>query len=111
MAKRVVTVDDLDGKSEAAENFVFWFDGEWYEIDLSEVNATKFRSSIEPYKNAARPSSAPRKRNGDETQAVRDWAARAGIPVNDKGPIPGPIRQQYDQAMAKAAANGGTATK
>lgn len=110
MARRVITVDDLDGKSESAENIVWWFDGDWREVDLSEVNAAKFRGLLEPYKAASRLTTAPRKRNGDDTQLIRDWGIRNGFVVQDKGPIPGDLRAAYDKAQA-AAANGGTAAK
>ncbi|MCX4976260.1 Lsr2 family protein [Streptomyces sp. NBC_00620] len=109
MARRVITIDDIDGKTEAAENVVWGLDGEWYELDLSEVNAAKMRGLLDPYKAASRPTSAPRKsRNGDDTQAMREWGIRNGFVVSDKGPIPGDLRQAYEKAQAT---NGGTATK
>ncbi|GAA0295495.1 Lsr2 family protein [Streptomyces turgidiscabies] len=109
MGKRLISFDDLDQKSEAAENITWGLDGEWFEIDLSEVNATKFRNALEPYRNASRPTSAPRKpRNGDDSLAIREWAIRNGHVVSDKGPIPANVRQAYEKAQAT---NGGTATK
>ena len=111
MARRMIMVDDLDGKSESSENIVWGLDGDWYEIDLSEVNAAKMRGILEPYKTASRPTSPPRKtRNGDDTQLIRDWGIRNGFVVQDKGPIPGDLRTAYDKAQA-AAANGSTAAK
>ncbi|MFC1406127.1 MULTISPECIES: Lsr2 family protein [Streptacidiphilus] len=101
MARRMVMVDDLDGKSEAAETVTWGMDSEWYELDLSEVNAAKFRGQLEPYKAASRPISPPRRaRNGDESQAIRDWAMRNGRPISDKCPIPTDVRQAYERAQA-----------
>ncbi|MCM2417658.1 Lsr2 family protein [Streptomyces sp. RKAG293] len=106
MARRVITVDDLDQKSESAENIVWGLDGEWYEIDLSEANAARLRGLLEPYLAASRPTKAPRARasNGDDSQAIRDWAATQRIPMNDKGPIPADIRRQYEAAKAAVPA-------
>ena len=55
MAKTVsvVVTDDLDG-SPNAETVAFSFDGQSYEIDLSEKNVTKLQTSLQPFMDAGR---------------------------------------------------------
>ncbi|MCX0275170.1 Lsr2 family protein [Nocardia zapadnayensis] len=42
-------VDDLDGKSVAAETVSFGVDGVMYEIELSEANAREFRAGMDKW--------------------------------------------------------------
>ena len=48
MAQKIVLIDDLDG-SEASTTLRYAIDGQEYEIDLSEENAEKFRTTLAPY--------------------------------------------------------------
>ena len=48
MAQKIVLIDDLDG-SEASTTLTYALDGQEYEIDLSEENAEKFRTTLAPF--------------------------------------------------------------
>jgi hypothetical protein len=52
MAQKVILIDDLDG-SEGAETITYTVDGVQYEIDLSEKNAKRFRSTLEEFTRAS----------------------------------------------------------
>lgn len=106
MARQVITVltDDLDG-SDADRTIEFGFDGVNYTIDLSEKNAGKLRKALDPYLSAAsrigrtngsgrvatRAAAAPVPANRDQNQAIREWAAKNGYEVSDRGRIPNAI--------------------
>ena len=109
MASKTVVLleDDTDG-SEAAETVRFAIDGVDYEIDLSERNASKLRSALEPYVAKARKTG---KRSGRrrgmarsngfgevDTKAVRKWAEANGIKLNSRGRIPADVLQKYRAA-------------
>jgi hypothetical protein len=105
MAKQVITVltDDLDG-GDADRTIQFGLDGMNYTIDLSEKNAGKLRKALDPYlevavrvgrtggngRIAARPAVSPRS-NRDQNQAIREWAAKNGYEVSERGRIPSSI--------------------
>src|SRR5690349_12129008 len=115
MAKQVVTVltDDLDG-TVADRTVGFGLDGVNYTIDLSDKNAGKLRTALEPYITAghrlgrvpagarggprtgtvARASRASR----DQLQAIREWAAKNGYAVSDRGRIPTSVVEAFNQA-------------
>lgn len=109
MAQRTVVelLDDIDGMP-ADETVAFAIDGVSYEIDLSEQNANRLRTSIAPYlekarkAGAARPArkgkgSAPRTANSRERSAeIRAWAKQHGIPVNERGRIPANVLSAYE---------------
>jgi hypothetical protein len=118
VAQRVETrlVDDLDG-TEAAETVTFSLEGQQYEIDLSDRNATRLRDSLAAYVGAARragtarqprpatatPTPAPTARTsaatGDREQsaAIREWARENGHQVSDRGRIPHSVIEAYQQ--------------
>jgi hypothetical protein len=109
MAKQVITVltDDLDG-SDADRTIEFGLDGVNYTIDLSEKNAGKLRKALDPYlvgaSRVGRSSSpgriAPRgaqpaRANRDQNQAIREWAAKNGYEVSERGRIPSSIVEAF----------------
>jgi hypothetical protein len=105
---QVLLVDDIDG-SDASETVSFGIDGNSYEIDLTEENASKLRAAVALYVAHARragrsapPSSAVRKlgrpAGRTDIQAIREWARENGQQVSDRGRIPGSIMDAYDQA-------------
>ncbi|MDQ0943162.1 Lsr2 family protein [Streptomyces sp. V1I1] len=126
MAKKVVTLDDLDPKVEAAETITYGIDGQFYEIDLSAPNGKKLRDALAPYNKVARlvdpKVGARRYANGGngqlglaygdyDSQAVRAWAEENGLEVNPKGRVPDDIVRRYfaaqqQQQQQAAAANG-----
>ncbi len=87
----------------------FGFDGNNYEIDLSNDNADKFREAFSDYiaaarkvgARASRPASsgcleAPR--NADELAKIREWANANGYEVSTRGRIAQSVRDAYDAA-------------
>ena len=112
MAQRIVLIDDLDG-SEASTTLTYAIDGQEYEIDLSEKNAEKFRTTLAPYIENSRPAEGrpalptaggrrTRRRGGgasgrDDLPLIRAWAEAEGLGVSSRGRIKKEIIDQYDQ--------------
>ncbi len=107
MAQRVqvLLVDDLDG-GEAAETVSFALDGVSYEIDLSEQNSEKLRSSLSKWVGHARRSGG-RKITGRrgaittgrrDLNAIREWGRANGFQVSDRGRVSGDLQAAYDKA-------------
>lgn len=111
MARKVITVltDDLDG-GKADRTVEFGLDGVTYTIDLSEENAGILRKVLDPYITAGsrigRSTTEGRtgrrtERTGSSTmdrhqnRAVREWAARNGYEISDRGRIPVSVVQAY----------------
>ena len=106
MAKQVITVltDDLDG-GDADRTIEFALDGVSYTIDLSEKNAGKLRKALDPYLAAgtrvgrtsangrigSRAAAAPIRSSREQNQAIREWAAKNGHDVSDRGRIPASV--------------------
>ena len=108
MAQRVevVLVDDLDG-GVAEETVQFALDGTSYEIDLSADNASALRDAFAVYvghgrkvggRRSSARSSSRRSSGSSETAQIRAWAKEQGLPVNERGRIPGDIVAQYEAA-------------
>ena len=112
MAQRIVLIDDLDG-SEASTTLTYAVDGQEYEIDLSEKNAEKFRTTLAPYIEKGRPAErrptlqtaggrrTRRRSSGasgrDDLPLIRAWAESQGLGVSSRGRIKKEIIDQYDQ--------------
>jgi hypothetical protein len=100
----VVVLSDLS-EQEGASTLAFGVDGDAYEIDLTDDEASAFRDLIAPYVGAARRvkssattrgrSSAPSDYNPAE---VRKWAESQGITVPPRGRIPGDVIKQFKAA-------------
>ena len=115
MAKQVVTLltDDLDG-SEADRTVEFGLDGVHYTIDLSEKNSGKLRKALEPYISAGtrvgrggvdrrssgrgRGPAAGGRTSREQNQAIREWAAKNGYEVSERGRIPTSVVEAFEQA-------------
>jgi hypothetical protein len=107
MARQVITVltDDFDG-GDADHTIEFGLDGVNYTIDLSEKNAGKLRKAFDPYlavatragRTAGRRVAAPvsRATNRESNQAIREWAAKNGWEVSERGRIPGSVVEAYN---------------
>jgi hypothetical protein len=113
MAKQVVTLltDDLDG-SKADRTVEFGLDGTSYTIDLSEKNVGKLRKALDPYLTAGTrvghgridgrrrggrgARSAPTRSDPDQNKSIREWAAKKGYEVSDRGRIPASIVEAYN---------------
>lgn len=120
MARKIVhqLVDDLDGtvlEVGDGETVLFSVDGTAYEIDLTHDNATALRDALAPYIDAARRVSSraatPRaassssaggrkqKRAGQRDYApIREWAAKNGYTVSERGRVPASVLEAYDAA-------------
>ncbi len=115
MAKQVITVltDDLDG-GKADRTVEFGLDGFNYTIDLSEANVGKLRKALEPFLAAAtrvgrggvearrsgggrRNQAAPARSDRDQNKAIREWAAKNGYEVSERGRIPANVVEAYHQ--------------
>src|SRR3954470_17092953 len=115
MARQVITtlIDDLDGKK-ADRTVEFALDGTSYTIDLSEANAGKLRKALDPFITAgtrigrsggnrgSRPVAAAAggrtASSRDENKAIRDWAARYGHQISERGRIPQGVSDAYRAA-------------
>ena len=110
MAQKVTVslVDDLSG-AQADETVSFGLDGKSYEIDLSSKNADKLRQALTDYVTAARKPGGGRKSSAvaaarrpaidrEQNQAIREWARKQGMKVNDRGRIPSEVVDAYHQA-------------
>ena len=119
MARKLVhqLVDDLDGtvlEVGDGETVLFSVDGTAYEIDLTHDNANALRETLAPYIDAARRvsnrTSAGRpagssgggrvqKRSGQRDYApIREWAAKNGYQVSERGRVPAQVLDAYDAA-------------
>lgn len=98
--REIRLVDDLSGDA-ADETVEFGIGGKAYEIDLSSTNSAKLRQALAPFLSAARrmsgrnpaPVRGPVRQstptaNRDQNQAIRDWAAKRGMKISDRGRIP-----------------------
>ncbi|MFI6079219.1 Lsr2 family protein [Actinoplanes sp. NPDC051343] len=110
MSKQIITVltDDLDG-SGADRTLEFGFDGVNYTIDLSDKNVGKLRKALDPYLAAAtrvgrtgasgriasRAEAAPNRASREQNQAIREWAAKNGYEVSERGRIPASIAEAF----------------
>ena len=112
MAKRVVTalIDDLDG-GQAERTVEFGLDGMTYSIDLSDENAGKLRTVLDPYLavasrlgraprgGTAQPAPArPARSNREQNQLIREWALANGYEVSDRGRIASSVVEAYRAA-------------
>ncbi|MBX6356153.1 MAG: Lsr2 family protein [Micromonosporaceae bacterium] len=112
MAKQVITslIDDLDGKP-ATQTIEFGLDGVNYTIDLSDRNADKLRAALHPYidagtrvgrvttgRRAPSRTAASTRTSRDQTAAIREWAAKAGYEISNRGRIPARIVAAYEEA-------------
>jgi len=113
MAQKVEVrlIDDLDGK-EANETITFGLDGSNYEIDLSTRNAGKLRDALATYVGTARKAGKTQARTGrgrsgtgsasadrEQNQAIREWAKKKGLNVNERGRIPAEIVEKYHASV------------
>jgi hypothetical protein len=110
LARKVAVelLDDIDG-SEAAETLKFGLDGAHYEIDVNATHADELRRSLAKYILSARrigrggaTTARPRRTLGlavqsdrAQNQAIRAWARRRKIQLNDRGRIPATVIAQY----------------
>jgi hypothetical protein len=105
MATRTVTelLDDMTGQA-ADETVSFGLDGVEYEIDMTKKNAAALRKALGPWQDHARRVGGRRMPamqhvpSGVDNKAVRAWAASNGIPLSERGRIPGSVIEQFRAA-------------
>ncbi len=114
MAQKVTThlVDDLNGETieeGRGRTMSFSFDGNHYEIDLTDDNADALREKFSDYVAAARKvsgrqgrsgssSSVAKRGNSDELAKIREWANANGHEVSSRGRISQAVRDAYEAA-------------
>lgn len=97
----VMLEDDLGGGA-AAETLKFGIGGIDYEIDLSEQNATRFRTQLAPFVEHARKVRRQQRRGARtaasrrRSQEIREWARQRGIELAERGRIPDHVTAEYD---------------
>ncbi len=108
-------IDDIDG-SEAADTYVFGWEGNNYEIDLSEKNAKKLGDALSVFVSAGRRVDSSRRGrraqrapkagrasgrvapDREQTTAIRNWARSQGLTVSDRGRLSQSIIEQFEAA-------------
>jgi hypothetical protein len=113
MAQKVTThlVDDLNGETiddGKGQTVSFSFDGNQYEIDLTDDNVDALRDAFSDYIAAARKISARQARtsggsmakrgNSEELSKIREWANANGHEVSNRGRISQAVRDAYNAA-------------
>ena len=110
MAQRtqIILIDDLDGKELASggQTVTFGYDGVEYSIDLSDKNAAKLSSALEPFIAAARKSGGRKKTTTKKSppaskldpHLLRAWARENGYQVSDRGRVSRQIQEAYASA-------------
>ena len=118
MVTRTTTslTDDLDGsRADATVSFVW--QGQAYDIDLSQQHAQEFADAIAPYLAVARTSGRGRRRSSAvasgatsgavaaagvgefDPKAVRAWARDNGVEASARGRLSSALLQQYRDAQ------------
>lgn len=104
--------DDLDGSTEDISTYHIGLAGQWYEIDLSDANASRF----DPFFEVARPVDAAEvagiykaaKKRGASGQDIkhdkaeiakaRDWGRKNGYAVSKAGRLSKELWAAFDAA-------------
>jgi len=113
MAQKVTThlVDDMTGdtiEDGKGRMVAFGFDGDNYEIDLTDDNAKQLHDTFSDYVAAARKTGnrigrasfggAPKRGNSEDLGKIREWAAANGHEVSSRGRISQAVRDAYNAA-------------
>lgn len=134
MAQKIILVDDLDGESRAAETVHFSVNGAFYQIDLNESNAERFKGLMKEFMDAGRreefdgkpmraqapkaprvtqlptvhpKTKKPMRREGNRKgfeRPARQWARKQGIEVKPSGRLPQSIINDYIASTQKQEA-------
>jgi hypothetical protein len=103
MVKHVVetVLDDIDGSKNAA-TYTFGLNGEEWSIDLSDKNAKKLSSALEPFITAGKKVGGRKKARGNskgtrkDLADVRAWGQANGYSVSERGRVPAAVLNAYD---------------
>lgn len=107
MSQRVEVrlTDDLTGTTipvGKGETIAFNLDGNTYEIDLTNKNATALRKALAPYVSAGRPLKNIRGVRmklhtvSSDSRTIKEWARANGYKVKNRGRIPTVIREAFE---------------
>ncbi|PPF44846.1 hypothetical protein C5B85_08880 [Pseudoclavibacter sp. AY1F1] len=108
MARKVIyqLIDDIDQTELAegeGETVSFGLDGKSYEIDLNSKNATKLRSQLNRYVEAARQAkpattgtTSTNARKRPDLAQIRAWARENGHQVSERGRVASEIIKRYE---------------
>jgi hypothetical protein len=102
----VTRKDDLNPELVADCTVLFSFDGEDYEIDLTELHYREMRDRFYAYVTAGRKrkQKARRKRTpAAESAAIRAFARDQGIPCGERGRISGAALRAWAARQSGAA--------
>lgn len=122
MATKVITetICDITGDP-AVDTVEFAVRGTAYKIDLSAEAVADFNAAVAGFiesaekmgkvsggsTGAVRRSNSPASQsNREHTQAIREWARRAGHSVKDRGRIPASVVTEFEQAHRGLASVG-----
>lgn len=108
MAQRteiILTCDVHDGEAAASTTTTLVLDGVGVEIDLCDDHALELKTEVAPFLEFGR-SLAPRKSSGGEKRsrsgrsksentAIREWAAKNGFSLGDRGRISAEVIEAY----------------
>lgn len=111
MANVSQLIDDLDGSTGLVETRKFSFEGQDYEIDLSDENYEALLQELEPFIEKARqvkvkPQVVIVSRSTRENHAIREWGKENGWTLSERGRLPGALVYQYNQAHNSSSKNG-----
>lgn len=121
MAKKVSInmVCDLDNAEYdpdgGGETVTFALEGQYYEVDLCEKDATAFRRALKKYTEHGRKATAPRKtrtnnvtsttrRDPEQVKAIKSWLVENGYEPPQRGRIPLEMLNAYEAAHAPSEA-------
>lgn len=103
----ILLIDDVDGSDIPAgkgETLYFALDGQAYEIDLTNKNASALRKVLAPYVGAgrrittSRGAKVKRTQVGPDARTVKEWARANGYEVNGRGRVSNEIREAFNAA-------------
>jgi hypothetical protein len=93
---QAVQAEDRDAKArKAAEQERAWLQAE---VDKLEKQLAEKKTALKTTASRGKPATAP-KHSTSDSQAIRAWAAEAGIDCPARGRIPGRVRELYEAAM------------
>ncbi|MHB9858356.1 histone-like nucleoid-structuring protein Lsr2 [Streptomyces sp. YIM S03343] len=109
MVQKIVTVysDDLTGtESDEVSTHRFSLNGIEYEIDLTPESYDKLDAALRPFIETGRKMGRTKVTGrvhrgaaaGPSAEEVRAWARENGYEVNDRGRVPGEIREAFEAA-------------
>lgn len=92
-------IDDIDG-TKADVTIKYAFDGNNYEVDLTDDHAEDFREHMQEWLDRSRrigqANNSARAGVNSETGKIREWAREQGIDVPQRGRLSDEIRKAWE---------------